>query len=322
MERILIVGGAGYIGGAVTDVLKEKKVEQVVYDNLMFERDYRKKVQFVYGDVRDTKSLKKLIDDEQPSAIIWLAAIVGDGACQVNPELTLNVNQESVRWLADNYDGRIIYTSTCSVYGKNDKELDENSPTNPLSLYAQTKLECEKILKGKNAVIFRLGTLYGISDEFSRIRLDLVVNILALKSALGKDLTVFGGEQWRPLLHVRDAALAIADAAINKGLPAGIYNLGSENLMIKEIAEGIKKVNPTVKIVYSDLSFEDARNYKVSARKYTSNPHAVPLKKNVMLGAMDIIDLINSGRIKNPLEAIYHNANFMKGEVPEWLTRK
>ena len=137
-----------------------------------------------------------------------MAALVGDGACSINPELTFEINSESVKFLAENFKKRIVFLSTCSVYGAQDGILDETSSINPLSEYASSKVQAEEYLQNSDAIIFRLGTLFGISDEFSRIRLDLVVNILVTKALTEGKLTVFGGEQWRPLLHVNDVANA------------------------------------------------------------------------------------------------------------------
>ena len=115
--------------------------------------------------------------------------------------------------------------------------LDEESSINPLSEYASSKIQAEEYLKGTNSVIFRLGTLFGISDEFSRIRLDLVVNILVTKALTDGKLTVFGGEQWRPLLHVNDVANAIENV-LDKDIK-GVYNLHHKNYKIIDIAEAI-----------------------------------------------------------------------------------
>jgi len=104
--NVLVVGGAGYIGGAVTDILMERNIPFTVYDNLLYEHQYFKLVNFVYGDIRDTKKLKKLLP--YYTHVIWLAAIVGDAACQIRPELTIEINQKSIQWLSKNYDGRII----------------------------------------------------------------------------------------------------------------------------------------------------------------------------------------------------------------------
>ena len=132
-------------------------------------------------------------------AVIWLAAIVGDGACQLNPEITVEVNQEAVGWMARHFDGRIVFMSTCSVYGAQDNiELNEDSPTAPLSMYAASKLAAETYLRSTNAIMFRLGTLFGVGDEFSRVRLDLVVNTLTVRAWQNGKISVFGGDQFRP----------------------------------------------------------------------------------------------------------------------------
>src|SRR6185436_8855125 len=135
-KNILVVGGAGYIGGAVTDaLLKMKNVRIRVYDKLLYEESYRKPIDFVYGDILDHSRLKPHL--KWADAVVWLAAIVGDGACKLDEILTLEVNEKAVEWLSKNYKGRIIFTSTCSVYGaQKDALLNEHSPLNPLSLYA------------------------------------------------------------------------------------------------------------------------------------------------------------------------------------------
>ena len=138
MSNILIVGGAGYVGGAVTDLLAGGEHSIRVFDLILYEDSYRKPLDFVYGDVRDKAALEPQLD--WADIVIWLAAIVGDGACQLDPDTTIAVNQQTVKWLARKFDGRIVFMSTCSVYGAQNSELDEESDKNPLSLYASTKL--------------------------------------------------------------------------------------------------------------------------------------------------------------------------------------
>jgi len=246
--NILIVGGAGYVGGGIVDKLK-KHHQVTVYDSLIYEESYRKDVNFVYGDVRDQSKLLKLFKNHD--AVIWLAALVGDGACAINPELTFEINSDSVKFLAENFKKRIVFLSTCSVYGAQDGLLNEDSSINPLSEYASSKVQAEEYLKGSNSIIFRLGTLFGISDEFSRIRLDLVVNILVTKALTEGKLTVFGGEQWRPLLHVNDVANAIEQTIDSE--TNGIFNLHYKNFkIILENSSLIPKRVPNLNIIEFD----------------------------------------------------------------------
>ena len=307
-EKILIVGGAGYIGGFLTDYLTDKEYCVTIYDNLMYETRFLKTVNFINGDIRDYGKLKPLLS--RFDIIIWLAAIVGDGACTVNPELTQKLNSDTVKWLVDNFTGKIIFTSTCSVYGMNNDLLDENSPTKPLSVYASTKLDAEQYIIDNydDYLIFRLGTLHGLGDNVSRIRLDLVTNVLTYKAAIGDTLTVFGGEQWRPLLHVKDVSTAIFHGIKND--LKGLYNLSDKNFTIKDVAEQIASFIPNTKISYTELPFEDLRNYKVKNDKYLLtgwNP-----QYNMTWGIHDIYKVIKEGRIVNANDPVYHNHNYLK----------
>lgn len=302
-NNILVVGGAGYIGGAVTDILMEKNIPFAVYDNLLYEQQYFKPVDFIYGDVRDTKKLKRLLP--KYTHVIWLAAIVGDAACQIKPELTIETNQTSVQWLSENYNGRIIFASTCSVYGQNDDEVNEKSILNPLSLYAKTKVEAEKSLKDKNCLIFRLGTVFGVSDTYSRLRMDLVVNYMTANATTKGKLSVFGGTQWRPLIHVRNVAEAIVN---NLERPiTGIYNLSTLNYQIKDLAKEISEITEC-KIEYVEQKFEDLRNYHVSTKK-AKKDGVLNFKKvyTVADGVKQIYDLITSKRVKYAENDIYFN---------------
>ena len=156
---MLIVGGAGYVGGWLTDRAIDSGHEVTVFDLLLYEDVYLKPVDFVFGDLLDRERLEPLV--READIVVWLAALVGDGACALDPELTRKINVESVEWLASVFDRRIVFLSTCSVYGAQEGELSEDSPVNPLSIYAQTKVEAEAALREKDALIFRLGTLYG-----------------------------------------------------------------------------------------------------------------------------------------------------------------
>jgi len=304
--KVLVVGGAGYVGGGIVDKLSHNH-EVTVYDSLVYETSYRKNVNFILGDIREYDKLNKILNDFD--VVIWLAALVGDGACSINPELTFEINSESIKNLVNNFDKRIVFLSTCSVYGAQDGVLTEESETNPLSEYASSKLLGEEYLKDSNSIIFRLGTLFGISDQFSRVRLDLVVNILTAKALMEKKISVFGGDQWRPLLHVKDVANAI-DQTVDTSLN-GIYNLHYKNYKIIDIAEKIKEKIGDVEIDITPMSFEDARNYQVSSEKLERESK---FKAEIGLeqGIDEIYELILNNRIKDINDPRYSNQNFLK----------
>jgi nucleoside-diphosphate-sugar epimerase len=306
--KILIVGGAGYVGGAVTDLLlKDSNNEIIVYDALLYESLYQKNVKFVYGDIRDYPLLKNYL--EWADKVVWMAALVGDGACSINPLITKQINLDTVEFLANNFDGKIIFFSTCSVYGAQDDLLDEASSTDPLSVYASTKLEAEKILINKDALIFRLGTLFGVGDSYSRIRMDLVVNILTAKAITEKKLTVFGGRQFRPLLHVKDAARIIEESIFSTN--KGIYNLHLENIKIIDLAERIQKNFNDVEIEKIDIKFQDARNYQADGSKLRKDFKFRPIYK-VEDGVSEIKKLILEKRITNINDPRYTNQKYLE----------
>ena len=304
--NVLVVGGAGYVGGAATDLLMQSEHQFRVYDALLYEESYRKLIDFVYGDVRDTERLLPHL--KWADAVIWLAALVGDGACGLNPDISISVNQESVKWLAQNYNGRIIFMSTCSVYGAQDTVLDESSPTNPLSVYATTKLAAEEYLRNSNAMIFRLGTLFGVGDQFSRIRLDLVVNTLTVRAHRQGKISVFGGDQFRPLLHVRDAARAVVDNLLTK--PTGVFNLARQNVRIIDLAYQVRNHFPDLIIEQTPMKFQDARNYRASSEK----AHKVLGFKSLYSiddGIEEIKELLDSRRLRDVDNPRYTNQTYL-----------
>tara|TARA_R110001592_G_scaffold363361_1_gene685184 strand:+ start:14037 stop:14981 length:945 start_codon:yes stop_codon:yes gene_type:complete len=307
-NKILIVGGAGYIGGFLTDYLTKNDYDVTVYDNLLFEKRFLKSCNFVHGDIRDQEKLSKIIHNYD--CVIWLAGLVGDGACAVNQKLTKTLNVDTVKWLVDNYKGKIVFPSTCSVYGINDDLIEEGATPNPLSLYAATKLEAEKyVLKNsQNFLVFRLGTLFGLGDRHSRMRLDLVANILSMRAAKGETLTIFGGEQWRPLLHVRDVSTAILHGLKND--ITGLYNLSYKNYTISELGEIISSFIPECSIEFTDMKFEDLRNYRVKNDKYISTGWKP--KYTLLNGIEQIYSLIKENRVKDTTDSVYSNAAYIR----------
>lgn len=308
MSKILTVGGAGYIGGFLTDYLSHSGHDVVVYDNLLFEDRFLKDCNFIYGDIRDTEKLSSIINNFD--VVVWLAGLVGDGACAVNHGLTKSLNVDSVKWLVDNFRGKIVFPSTCSVYGINNNLIEETAEPNPLSLYAATKLEAEKYVleNSPDALVFRLGTLFGLGDRHSRMRLDLVANILSMRAARSEKLTIFGGEQWRPLLHVRDVSTAIAHGLRNN--TSGLYNLSYKNYKICDLGKEVKKIIPLCDIQYTDMKFEDLRNYRVKNDKILKTGW-VPCY-TLEDGISQIFSLIKDKRIKDTTDIVYSNAAFMR----------
>jgi nucleoside-diphosphate-sugar epimerase len=309
MKRVLVVGGAGYIGGWLTDRLIEAGHETRVYDLLLYEERFLKDVDFVAGDVLDHERLRPHL--EWADAVVWLAALVGDPACALNPVVTQKINVDMISWLCEVFDGRIVFPSTCSVYGANDDEVDEGSETDPLSLYASGKLQAEGVILGKrpDSLIFRLATIAGVGDSYSRIRMDLVVNLLVMRAKLVGQVQVFGGKQYRPILHVRDVATAIVPQIESSA--SGIFNLGAENSTITSIAHRVIERVGVGEVEQIDVPFQDTRNYRVS---FTRAEHELGFKANYSVE--DAIDqvawLIDNGRVKDMSLAAFSNLHALR----------
>lgn len=305
MAKVLIVGGAGYVGGYVTDLLKSNH-DVRVYDDLLYEDTYLKEVEFIRGNILNTKNVLPHL--RWADTVVWLAAFVGDPACAVNPGVALDVNFSSLNQVIRLFDGKIIFPSTCSIYGAQEGLLTEDSPSNPLSIYASSKSLAEQSLMERgNSLIFRLGTLFGVSDNFARLRVDLVVNVLTIRAKLEGVIRVFGGEQYRPLLHVRDVGHALENHIESD--KTGIFNLHCENLTIKQIAEKVLSEVPNTRIEFTDTSFQDARNYRVSSDKAKNELGFAP-RHSVDFGIREISQLVSSGRVTN-----FANPRFTNVEI-------
>jgi nucleoside-diphosphate-sugar epimerase len=313
VNRVLVTGGAGYVGTHVVNMLRERCI---VYDALLYTNEYLKPGPFVYGDVTDYKRLKPLL--REVDCVVWLAAIVGDAACMVNPRKAIATNQEAVQFLVENFDGPIIFPSSCSVYGINEGVAIESDELAPLSLYAQTKIEAEKYLVGKNALVLRLGTLHGVSE---RMRFDLVVNVMTMNAHVRGHIEVFGGKQYRPLLSVKDVAAFIA-SMVDQDWTPGVYNLATENLTVLEVAQIVQQELGNVEIETVQTSFEDSRNYRVNFSK-ANTVLGFTGQHTTRHSVRELSDLVRSGRIKDFSDLKYANLaalNGLKQRSPQWQT--
>jgi len=276
--KVLITGGAGYLGSNLTRHLLEAGYSVTVLDNLMYDQVTllhlfgNPKFQFELGDVRDKKLLQELVGLND--VIIPLAAIVGMPACKANPELTVAVNYQQVADIVEvlRDDQKLILPNTNSQYGSSDSIITEESPFNPLSLYAKTKCDAENImLANGNGVSLRLATVFGVSP---RMRTDLLVNDFVYKSMVDGYLVLFEAHFKRNYIHVQDIARTFQFIIENYDKCKGhAFNVGlsTANLSKLELAEKIKSHIPSLVIKQDDFKEDfDKRNYIVSNEKLES----------------------------------------------------
>ena len=276
MSKILVTGGAGYIGSVLIPALLQKDHEVVVVDNLMYGVDglllnfANKNFKLVRENILDSQYIKSNINKFE--FIIHLAAIVGYPACKKQPELAINTNQiatKQIAELANNLNIPILYSSTGSNYGHVKSGIcNENTPLNPISIYGETKTKAEiYIQETNNFLIFRFATAFGVS---SRMRLDLLINDFVFQAIKNRNLTVYEKNFKRTFLHVRDIADNIIFGLENfNKVKNNIYNIGSNGLNFSkyEIAQLIKK-KIEFYLHYADFGKdEDQRNYVVDYSK-------------------------------------------------------
>jgi nucleoside-diphosphate-sugar epimerase len=275
MKKILITGGAGYLGSVLTEVLLNKEYQVTVIDNLIYKQTsvapftYHPNFNFILGDVTNEPLLKSLV--EKHDVIIPLAAIVGMPACKANPELTVKVNYEQVKNITEwiTRDQMLLVPNTNSQYGSSTEIITEESPFNPLSLYAETKCNAEKaVLESGNGIALRLATVFGMSY---RMRMDLLVNDFVYKAITDGYLVLFESHFIRNYIHVRDIANTFLFMIENyEKCNNNAFNVGltSANCTKLELAKTIEKYVPNLVIVQNNFKQDfDQRNYIVSNAK-------------------------------------------------------
>ncbi len=277
MKKILITGGAGYIGSMLCTKLINLGYKVTVIDLLKYDKNslshlfFSKNFKLIKEDVNNNKFMKKVLKDFD--IIIPLAALVGAPLCDKFKKKAIKTNVETVKIIVKNLrkDQKIIYPTTNSGYGvgQKDKFCDENSPLNPISLYGRTKLQAETlVLSHKNSIAFRLATVFGYSY---RMRTDLLVNNFVQTAVQKKELLIFEPNFRRNYIHIVDVVNAFIFAIENfSKLKGNIFNLGlsSANLTKLMLAKKIKKNYKNLKIkIIKDRSDPDKRDYYVSNEK-------------------------------------------------------
>jgi nucleoside-diphosphate-sugar epimerase len=278
MKKVLITGGAGYLGSVLTEVLLNKGYQVTVLDNLIYKQtsvapfSYNKNFKFILGDVTIESTLKPLV--ESHDVIIPLAAIVGMPACKANPEMTVKVNYEQVKniteWMTK--EQKLVIPNTNSQYGSSSEIITEDSPFKPLSLYAETKCDAEKaVLDSGNGIVLRLATVFGMSY---RMRMDLLVQDFVYKALNDGYLVLFESHFIRNYIHIRDVANTFLFMIENYNkCNNNAFNVGlsSANLTKFELAQTIQKYVPELVVVTNEFKKDfDQRNYLVSNSKLES----------------------------------------------------
>ena len=327
LPKVLIVGGAGFIGTVLASKLLKKNyhvtiLDKLIYDHKIIQKNFKNKknFNFILGDVCDLNIQIKAI--KEIDIVVYLAEIVGDPACSAKPEDALKTNYLSVLSFAHLCShlaiDKFIYTSSCSVYGldKNNKLLSEKSNLNPVSHYARIKIMSEKALLSSASnyfkpTIVRLGTVFGPSI---RMRFDLVVNTMSKFAYFNNKIDVNGGDQWRPNIHVQDVADGIISIikSKKKNVENQIFNLSNDklNLRIIEIAKKVKNTFKNADLNVKKTSI-DPRNYKVTSKKM-KNKTGFVAKKSIEDALKEIKDMFRFKKIKNPDNKIYNNLLSLK----------
>jgi nucleoside-diphosphate-sugar epimerase len=320
---VLVVGGAGYIGSLLVECLLQKGHQVRVLDALLYGdealRSFHAQPGFelMVGDCRNIQDVVRAVQGVE--SIVHLAAIVGDPACDHDSQSALEINYAATRMLIEIAKGhgvrRLIFASSCSVYGATDLEMNENSAIQPISLYGQTKVDSERaLLAAKNdtfhPTILRYATVFGLSY---RPRFDLVVNLLTAKARQQGVITIFNGEQWRPFIHVRDlvdATVRVLEAPV-RVVSGEIFNVGDSRLnhTLTQVGETIREVFPETRV--QNVENPDRRNYRVSFDKLRGRL-GFRARHTLREGILELKKAFDEGVIEDHTDLRYHNERFLK----------
>lgn len=322
-DGVLVVGGAGYIGSLLVEQLLEKGHRVRVLDSLLYGdeplRSFRNHRDFelLIGDCRNIQDVVRAVRGVE--SVVHLAAIVGDPACNQDRDSALETNYAATRMLIEIAKGhgvsRVLFASSCSVYGATDIEMDENSAVLPISLYGQTKVDSERALLDAKSdtfhpTILRYATVFGLGY---RPRFDLVVNLLTAKARQEGVITIYNGQQWRPFLHVRDlveATVQVLEAPVR--LVSGeVFNVGDTrfNHTLTEVASIIQSVFPNVLVEH--VNNTDRRSYHVNFDKLVRR---IGFRAHYSLrdGIEEIKKAFDERVITDYMDLRYHNQRYLK----------
>jgi nucleoside-diphosphate-sugar epimerase len=321
-DSVLVVGGAGYIGSLLVERLLEKGYGVRVLDSLLYGDEPLRPIrnhpdfELIVGDCRNIQDVVKAVRGVE--SIIHLAAIVGDPACNQDRESALEINYSATRMLIEIAKGhgvsRLLFASSCSVYGATDLEMDENAAAQPISLYGQTKVDSERALLDAKSnafhpTILRFATVFGLGY---RPRFDLVVNLLTAKAYHEGLITIYNGQQWRPFIHLRDvveATIRVLEAPTHL-MSGEVFNVGDTHLnhTLADVAKTIREAFPNVQVEHVDNS--DLRNYRVNFDKLRKRT-GFRARHTLYDGVAELKRAFNEGLIADYTDVRYNNQRYL-----------